>query len=78
MKDFTFIKAQNLEEVSRVLFVHHPHACILAGGTDLLVQLHEKNRRWDELEAVVDLHISLCRLTRTKLPILHIIQSQVN
>ena len=42
MKDFTFIKAQNLEEVSRMLLVHHPHACILAGGTDLLVQLHEK------------------------------------
>lgn len=64
MKDFTFIKAQNLEEVSRVLFVHHPHACILAGGTDLLVQLHEKNRRWDELEAVVDLHPFQAELSR--------------
>ena len=56
MKDFNFIKAQNLEEVSRMLLVHHPHACILAGGTDLLVQLHEKSGRWDELEAVIDLH----------------------
>lgn len=64
MKDFTFIKAQNLEEVSRVLFVHRPHACILAGGTDLLVQLHEKNRRWDELEAVVDLHPFQAELSR--------------
>lgn len=64
MKDFTFIKAQNLEEVSRVLFVHYPHACILAGGTDLLVQLHEKNRRWDELEAVVDLHPFQAELSR--------------
>lgn len=56
MRNFTFIKAQNLEEVSQLLFAHHEHSCILAGGTDLLVQLHEKSKRWAELDVVIDLH----------------------
>lgn len=56
MRNFTFIKAQDLEEVSQLLFAHHEHSCILAGGTDLLVQLHEKSKRWAELDVVIDLH----------------------
>lgn len=56
MRNFSFIKPQRLEEVSQLLYTHHGHACVLAGGTDLLVQLHEKSRRWSELDVVIDLH----------------------
>lgn len=55
MQEFTLIKAYTLDEVSQFLSEHHGHVCILAGGTDLLVQLHEKSHRWDQLEVVIDL-----------------------
>lgn len=64
MRDFTFMTAHTPDEVSRQLLENHGHACVLAGGTDLLVQLHEKSKRWEHLEIVIDLHALNGELSR--------------
>ena len=52
MKPFAYARPDSLDEAVRLLDAHGPDASILAGGTDLLIEL----RNWDiDPEVVVDL-----------------------
>ena len=54
MLRFEYLRVNSIEEASRLLAEHGPEARGLAGGTDLMVQFHERDKRWAELKYVVD------------------------
>lgn len=51
MKDFQYAAPTSVDEVVQLLVQHGDHAALLAGGTDILVQLREGMR---EADAVID------------------------
>lgn len=55
MFHFDYFRANHIEEVCSFLQQHGDKSRILAGGTDLMVQIHEKDPKWAQLEWVVDI-----------------------
>lgn len=55
MFHFDYYRGNNVQEVCVFLQKHGEKSRILAGGTDLMVQIHEKDSRWKALEWVVDI-----------------------
>ena len=55
---FTFetCRAESVEHVCSFLKEHGEHGRIVAGGTDLMVQVREKSRRWAGITHVIDIH----------------------
>ncbi|MBW1946211.1 MAG: FAD binding domain-containing protein, partial [Deltaproteobacteria bacterium] len=51
---FEYTEAQSLQEASRLLLKHKDKASLLAGGTDLLVNIRNGNIR---PQYVIDLHL---------------------
>lgn len=55
MARYDYIRPSKIEEVCHLLADESRMARVVAGGTDLMVQLHEKDKRWSGLELMVDL-----------------------
>ena len=55
MYQFDYVRPKTLEEAVSLLAEGQGAYRVLAGGTDLLVQIHEKNPRWKDLKKVVDI-----------------------
>ena len=55
MYQFDYVRPKTLEEAATLLAEGQGDVRVLAGGTDLLVQIHEKNPRWKDLKKVVDI-----------------------
>lgn len=49
IRNFEYYSPQSLEEACHILSEHQNTAAVLAGGTDLLVDLKEETVRWDHL-----------------------------
>jgi len=56
MLQFEYVKFNTLGDTCQFLAQHAESAKILAGGTDLLVQIREKSRKVQELQYVVDIN----------------------
>ncbi|MCB6202280.1 FAD binding domain-containing protein [Extibacter muris] len=52
---YNYYRAETLQDVCRVLAKQKDKVRILAGGTDLLVQIREQDKKWKDLEAVLDI-----------------------
>lgn len=52
---YTYHRAASLEEACRILKEYGASARIVAGGTDIMVQIHEKDARWKELSCLLDI-----------------------
>lgn len=55
MFKYDYHRAGTMDEVCEVLARHQGKARIVAGGTDIMVQIREKDKRWKELECLLDL-----------------------
>lgn len=55
MFKYNYFRATSLEEVCETLKKYQDKARIIAGGTDIMVQIHEKNKKWKDLECLVDI-----------------------
>lgn len=54
MFKYDYYRAGTMDEVCETLARYQGKACIVAGGTDIMVQIHEKDKRWKELECLLD------------------------
>ena len=52
---FGFVKPASVEEACALLAKAPGKSCVVAGGTDFMVQIREKAKRWQDLEYVVDI-----------------------
>ena len=52
---FGFVKPASVEEACDFLAGANGKSCVVAGGTDFMVQIHEKDKRWKDLEYAVDI-----------------------
>ncbi len=55
MFPYDYIRPTTIDEACLVLADQSRVARPIAGGTDLMVQIHEKDKRWSSLELMVDL-----------------------
>ena len=55
MFKYDYYRAETPDEVCEVLARYQGKARIVAGGTDIMVQIREKDKRWKELECLLDL-----------------------
>lgn len=55
MFTYEFCHAKSIEDVCRFRKEYGSKGCIVAGGTDVMVQIKEKSRRWAEIECMMDL-----------------------
>ena len=73
MMKMDYLRPESLKEALVLLAEHGKEAGILAGGTDLLVQLREEAKRWQDLKVLVDIsHIKELRSIREKEGTVHI------
>lgn len=54
MYSYDYCRPATLQELSKVLIELGPDAAIVAGGTDIMVQIREKDKRWAKLSTLVD------------------------
>lgn len=52
---YDYYRARSLSDAVRVLDEFGDKARIVAGGTDLLVQIYEKDKRWKNLQCLLDI-----------------------
>lgn len=52
---FGFVKPASVEEACDLLAKAPGKSCVVAGGTDFMVQVHEKAKRWEGLEYAIDI-----------------------
>lgn len=52
---FDYIRVTSVEDVSKNLLQYGEKARLIAGGTDLMVQIREKDKRWKDVDYVIDL-----------------------
>lgn len=55
MITYNYHIASSLEDASKVLAEYKDAARIVAGGTDIMVQVHEKDKRWKNLKLMLDI-----------------------
>lgn len=55
MIEYKYHRADSLEDVVNVLCEYGGKARIVAGGTDIMVQIHEKDKRWKDLGCLLDI-----------------------
>lgn len=55
MIQYKYHRAVSLDDVVNVLKEYGGKARIVAGGTDILVQIHEKDKRWKDLRCLLDI-----------------------
>ena len=55
MIQYKYHRAASLDDVVKVLKEYGSKARIVAGGTDIMVQIHEKDKRWKNLECLLDI-----------------------
>ena len=55
MFKYDYYRAETPDEVCEVLARYQGKARIVAGGTDIMLQIREKDKRWKELECLLDL-----------------------
>ena len=68
MFQFDYIRPNSLEEVTQLLTRYGQRARLIAGGTDLMVQFRERDKRWKEVDYVIDLTAlrkELAKITET-------------
>ena len=54
MFKYDYYRAGTMDEVCETLARYQGKARIVAGGTDIMVQIREKDKRWKELECLLD------------------------
>ena len=55
MFQFDYIRPAAVDEACAALADGGKASRVIAGGTDLMVQIHEKDKRWKDLDQVVDI-----------------------
>ena len=55
MITYNYHIASSLEDAGRFLEEYGETARVVAGGTDIMVQVHEKDKRWKDLKMMVDI-----------------------
>ena len=55
MITYEYRRAESLEDAASVLEKYGDTARIVAGGTDIMVQIHEKDKRWENLKCLLDM-----------------------
>ena len=55
MIQYQYHRAESLDDVVKALGEYGEKARIVAGGTDIMVQIHEKDERWRDLACLVDI-----------------------
>ena len=55
MIQYKYHRAVSLDDAVKVLKEYGGKARIVAGGTDILVQIHEKDKRWKDLRCLLDI-----------------------
>ena len=55
MIQYKYHRAGSLDDVVKVLCEYGGKARIVAGGTDIMVQIHEKDKRWKDLQCLLDI-----------------------
>lgn len=55
MIQYKYHRAGSLDDVVKVLCEYGGKARIVAGGTDIMVQIHEKDKRWKDLSCLLDI-----------------------
>lgn len=55
MFKYQYFRAKSIEEVCRTLKEYGEKGRIVAGGTDIMVQIREKDPRWREMECLIDI-----------------------
>ncbi len=55
MIQFQVLRPASLQEVLKMLEVYQDRARVLAGGTDLLVQIRQEHKSYEKLEHVIDI-----------------------
>lgn len=55
MFKYDYYRAKTLEEVCETLVKYGDKAGIVAGGTDIMVQIREKDKRWKDMECLLDI-----------------------
>lgn len=62
MFKFNYLRPASVAEACRLLAAHEDKARVVAGGTDLLVQFRDEDKKWSGIEFVVDIsHIKEMR-----------------
>lgn len=55
MFQYNYERAKTIQEVCETLKKYNGHVGILAGGTDIMVQIREKDKRWEKMECLLDI-----------------------
>ncbi|MFV0504663.1 MAG: FAD binding domain-containing protein [Lachnospirales bacterium] len=55
MFKYNYYRVKNLQDLSKQLIHYGSKAQIIAGGTDLMVQIYEKHKHWKDLECILDI-----------------------
>lgn len=55
MQDFEYLCPKSIEECCAFLQKYGKEAALIAGGTDILVQLREKSKRFKEMKCLIDI-----------------------
>ncbi|XCP86274.1 xanthine dehydrogenase family protein subunit M [Roseburia hominis] len=55
MFKYNYYRAKSLEEICETLVKYKDKVGIVAGGTDIMVQIREKDKRWQDMECMLDI-----------------------
>lgn len=55
MFKYNYYRAKSLEEICETLVKYKDKVGIVAGGTDIMVQIREKDKRWQDMECLLDI-----------------------
>ena len=55
MFQYNYERAKTIQEVCETLKKYNGHVGIVAGGTDIMVQIREKDQRWKDMECLLDI-----------------------
>ena len=55
MFQFNYYRGETVKDICTQLDIHKDKARVIAGGTDLMVQIREKDEKWADLDLVIDI-----------------------